>query len=123
MRETDDSPPQDKRAEVLTPVLSLRAPNVLSLRAPNELNPHTKEREQSLARELNLRAPDEESAEALDSEMSLRAADKTLPLQAGMELLNWTTMRANSFRGNHCDKRPDTSRTNDSTRARPEESG
>ncbi len=68
---------------------------MLSLRAPSELNSHTKEGEQSLARELNLRAPDEESAEALDSEMSLRAVDQILPSQVGTEPLKWTTMSAN----------------------------
>jgi hypothetical protein len=96
MRERERrQPPQDQSAEALTPVLSLRAPNVLSLRAPNELNPHTKEREQSLAHELNLRAPNEERVEALDPEKSLRAADQVLPSQAGTEPLKWTTMSAN----------------------------
>jgi hypothetical protein len=78
MREREDSPPQDKSVEALTPV----AKPVISLRAPSELNPHTKEREQSLARELILRAPEEERAEALVPELNLQAAGKILPSQA-----------------------------------------
>jgi hypothetical protein len=97
MRETDDSPPQDKRAEVLTPVLSLRASNELSFRAPSELSlwAPNNERAQALAHEISLRAPSDKRAEALDREMSLRAADLILPSQAGTEPLAWITMRAN----------------------------
>jgi hypothetical protein len=60
------------------------------------MNPVVKEREQSLARELNLQAPEEERAQALVPEISLRAVDKTLPSQAGTQTLTLTTMRANS---------------------------
>jgi hypothetical protein len=98
-REREDSPLQDKSVEALTPVakpvINLQTPNVPSLRAPSELNPHAKEREQSLARELNLRAPEEERAEALVPEINLQAADKILPSQAGTEPFKWTTMSAN----------------------------
>ncbi len=101
-------PPQDKRAEALTPVLSLRAPKELSLRGPKELSPRapkelsprapTNEREsaQAFAPELSPRAPSDERAQALDPEMSLRATDQVLPSQAGTEPLAWTTMRANT---------------------------
>jgi hypothetical protein len=49
-----------------------------------------KEREQSLAPELSLRA------QALAREISLRPVDKTLPSQARTQPLALTTMRANS---------------------------
>ncbi len=68
---------------------------VISLQTPSEINSGAKEREQSLARELNLRAPEEERAQALVPEINLQAEDKILPSQAGTEPLRWTTMSAN----------------------------
>jgi hypothetical protein len=98
-REREDSPPQDKSVEALTPVakhvINLQTPSEINLQTPSEINPHAKEREQSLAREINLRAPEEKRAEALVPEINLRAADKILPSQAGTEPLRWTTMSAN----------------------------
>ena len=95
-KEREDSPPQDKSVEALTSGSSLRAPSGFSLRAPCELNPVVKEREQSLARELNLREPEEERAQALVPKINLQAVGETLSSQAGTQPLTVTTMRANT---------------------------
>jgi hypothetical protein len=94
-------PPQDKSAEPLTNVLSLRAPNELSPRAT------TNERAQALTHERSLRAPNEKRAQALDTEMSLRAADQILPSSDRDGALD-VDNNAGKHRTDHCDKRPDT---------------